>query len=187
MDIFMKQAYEIQKEGESWQQDGYEVTRYAEKVIKQEQTLAGTYTVHPSTNYDACDPCYLVSNYLSGYGCGNSGIELVLEETIQARSVLPPLRTLNHVGRKKTKRMRSHQELPTVHSTVKTLLSKAPVVLSKALAVLSKPLAVLSNSASFEQDSASFEQDSSSFEHFSGLIKISLSFAQFFLLHDVWG
>ncbi|KAH9131636.1 hypothetical protein AeRB84_021733 [Aphanomyces euteiches] len=70
--------------------------------------------------YDACDTCYLVKNFLMGYGYGSQdGVELMLDEKIVPRNVLPPLKTLNTVGRTKTKRIRSHQELPVANSSTK--------------------------------------------------------------------
>ncbi|KAH9093959.1 hypothetical protein Ae201684P_016578 [Aphanomyces euteiches] len=74
----------------------------------------------PHELYDACDTCYLVKNFLMGYGYGSQdGVELMLDEKIVPRNVLPPLKTLNTVGRTKTKRIRSHQELPVANSSTK--------------------------------------------------------------------
>ncbi|KAH9112724.1 hypothetical protein LEN26_013233 [Aphanomyces euteiches] len=70
--------------------------------------------------YDACDQCYKVDVFFNAYGCGDRfGVELVLNENIEVRDAMPPPRTLNNVGQKKTKRFASHQELPLGAPSVK--------------------------------------------------------------------
>ncbi|KAF0725276.1 hypothetical protein Ae201684P_013466 [Aphanomyces euteiches] len=50
MDKFMDQAFECQKQGEEWERKGLTATPYAENAIKEQQKLAGTFTVHRKTS-----------------------------------------------------------------------------------------------------------------------------------------
>ncbi|CAK4615931.1 unnamed protein product [Aphanomyces euteiches] len=50
MDKFMDQAFECQEQGEEWVRKGLIATPFAENAIKEQQKLAGTFTVHRKTS-----------------------------------------------------------------------------------------------------------------------------------------